>query len=138
MGSRLAKLLKREMHPFRIFFANYDRNAFGRNIFVSGFSKVHAIALGKDGVRSLQYIHLDSSTTFETVRNGHLVTLRFSGTRLWDVKIRGRNLWRLFDYVQQHRMSWIIRADRDFAADKEPIIVALDTHQPGEANDPSE
>jgi hypothetical protein len=90
--------------------------------------------LGKEGVRTFQYIHLDSSSSFETVSKGQLITLRFSGSRLWEVKILGRNLWRLYDYLHQHRMPWIVRADRDFSTDKEPIVVAIEILEPPDAN----
>ena len=52
--------------------------------------------------------------------------VRFAGLKSVQVTIRGRNLWRLYDYLHQHRMPWIMRADRDFADDKEPIIIAID------------
>src|SRR5581483_10376329 len=89
--------------------------------------------LGNEGVRSFQYIHLDSLSRFETAGEGQVITIRFAGEKSWEVTIRGRNLWRLYDYLHQHRMPWIIRADRDFSADKEPIIVAVDIKESPDA-----
>lgn len=42
------------------------------------------------------------------------------------VTIKGRNLWRLYDYVHQHRMPWIMQADRDLAEGQESLITAID------------
>ena len=86
---------------------------------------VHCL-LGKDGVRSFQYVHLDSDSQFRTTSSGQAIIVRFAGLKSVQVTIRGRNLWRLYDYLHQHRMPWIMRADRDFADDKEPIITAID------------
>jgi hypothetical protein len=80
--------------------------------------------LGKNGYRSFQYVHLDSDSTFEQ-RSGHVITLRFAGTKVMQVTITGRNLWRLFDYLHQHRMPWIMVADRDFSQDGDPIITRI-------------
>jgi hypothetical protein len=84
------------------------------------------LLLGKEGVRSFQYVHLDSDSQFRTGNNGQVIVVRFAGLKSVQVTIRGRNLWRLYDYLHQHRMPWIMRADRDFADDKEPIITAID------------
>jgi hypothetical protein len=80
---------------------------------------------GKQGVQSFQYVHLDSASKFEADDRGHVLSLRFCGSRHWEITIRGRNLWRLYDYIHQHRMPWVQQADRDFAADKEPIVSAI-------------
>ena len=78
--------------------------------------------LGKDGFRSFQYVHLDSGSSFTTDQAGHVITLRFIGTQVSQVIIRGRKLWRLYDYIHQHRMPWVMRADRNIA-DREEMIV---------------
>jgi len=80
--------------------------------------------LGKEGYRSFQYVHLDSDSTFQK-RGGHVITLRFAGTKLVQVTITGRNLERLFFYLHEHRMPWIMRADRDFTEDSEPVITGI-------------
>lgn len=86
---------------------------------------IHCL-LGKEGVRSFQYVHLDSDSQFRVTNGGQVIVVRFAGLKSVQVTIRGRNLWRLYDYLHQHRMPWVMRADRDFAADKEPIITAID------------
>ena len=90
--------------------------------------------LGKDGYRSFQYVHLDSDTSFKVGSTGHIIRLRFAGTQVMEVTITGRKLWRLYDYVHQHRMPWIMRADRDLADEHEAIITAIDI-VPGESPD---
>lgn len=42
--------------------------------------------------------------------------------------MNGLNLWRLYDLVHRHRMAWIRKSDRGFAAegDKEPLIQGID------------
>jgi hypothetical protein len=82
--------------------------------------------LGKDGFRSFEYVHLDSDNSFKTSPSGHIITLRFAGTQVMQVIIKGRNLWRLYDYLHQHRISWIMRADRDLADEQEAIITAIE------------
>jgi hypothetical protein len=81
--------------------------------------------LGKDGYRSFQYVHLDSDSGFRIDPKGQTITVRFVGTKHLQVTISGRNLWHLYDYLHQHRMPWIMRADRDFGEDKEAIITAI-------------
>jgi hypothetical protein len=82
--------------------------------------------LGKDGYRSFQYVHLDSDTSFNTAAAGHVITLRFAGTQVVQITIAGRKLWRLYDYLHQHRIAWIMRADRDLADDQEAIITVIE------------
>ena len=55
--------------------------------------------LGKDGYRSFQYVHLDSDSSFKTTSAGHVITLRFAGTQVMQVTIKGRNLRQLYDYL---------------------------------------
>ena len=85
--------------------------------------------LGKDGVRSFQYVHLDSDSQFRRTSSGQAILIRFAGIKAVQVTIRGRNLWRLFDYLHQHRMPWIRLADRDFSGDQEPIITAIEIEE---------
>jgi len=82
--------------------------------------------LGKDGFRSFQYVHYDSDSSFKTLPSGHVITLRFAGTQVMQVTIKGRNLWRLYDYLHQHSIPWIMRADRDLAEEQEAIITAIE------------
>jgi hypothetical protein len=85
-------------------------------------------ALGRDGLRSFQYVHLDSNSALGVEGGLHVITLRFGGIRTVAVTIRGRNLWLLYDYIHQHRMPWVRRADRDFpdGTGKRPIVTAID------------
>ena len=73
------------------------------------------IVLGRDGVRSFQYKDIDSNTSFKAGDMGQVITLRFGGIKPTEIVITGRNLWRLYDYIHQHRMPWVMRVDRDFA-----------------------
>jgi hypothetical protein len=84
--------------------------------------------LGKEGYQSFQYVHLDSGSVFHRGPNGHEIVVRFAGTKTVQVTISGRNLWRLYDYLHQHRLPWVMRADRDFAGpdDKQSVITAIE------------
>jgi hypothetical protein len=90
--------------------------------------------LGKDGFRSLQYVHLDSDSSFKTSSAGHVITLRFAGTQVMQVTIKGRNLVQLYGELHSHRISWVMRADRDLADEQEAIITAIE-FVPVEASD---
>jgi hypothetical protein len=83
--------------------------------------------LGKGGCRSFQYKDLDSDSVFKIEPTGHVIVIRFEGTSTTELTIRGRNLWKLYDYLHQHRMPWIMKADRDFpdGDDKQPIITGI-------------
>ena len=72
-------------------------------------------------VRSFQYMHLDSDSSFTAER----IALRFTGIKIMNVVITGRNLWELYDYIHQHRTGWVRQAARDFAADRETIVTAI-------------
>ena len=41
---------------------------------------VHCL-LGKDGVRSFQYVHLDSDSQFRTTSSGQAIIVRFAGLK---------------------------------------------------------
>jgi hypothetical protein len=72
-------------------------------------------------VRSFQYMHLDSDSSFTPER----IALRFTGIKIMNVVLKGRNLWELYDYIHQHRTAWVRQAARDFAADRETIVTAI-------------
>jgi hypothetical protein len=72
-------------------------------------------------VRSFQYAHLDSGSEFKATR----IELKFLGMDPVRVIIEGRNLWRLYDYLHQHRMPWVMVATRDVAADGQPIVTRV-------------
>jgi hypothetical protein len=75
----------------------------------------------KGDVRSFQYVHLDSNSSFSP----ECITLKFLGMEPVRVVIRGRNLWRLYDYVHQHRMPWVMETARDFAQDGQTIVTQV-------------
>jgi hypothetical protein len=81
--------------------------------------------LGKDGYRSFQYVHYDSDSSFKTASTGHVIMLRFAGTQVVQVTITGRNLRRLYDLLHQHRISWVMRADRDLDNEGGPTITSI-------------
>jgi hypothetical protein len=75
----------------------------------------------KGEVRSFQYVHLDSNSSF----TAECITLKFLGMEPEKVVIRGRNLWRLYDYIHQHRMPWVMQAARDFAQDGQTVVTQV-------------
>jgi hypothetical protein len=87
--------------------------------------------LGKDGIRSFQFPHLASNTSFEANTEGQIIRLRFCCEKVTAVTIRGRNLSKLHDYLHQHRVAWVWRIDggRDFGGDKEAVITAIDIEE---------
>jgi hypothetical protein len=94
--------------------------------------------LGTDGYRSFQYVHLDSQSSLTTDGKGQVIRLRFCGSKVTAVTIRGRNLSRLYDYIHQHKIAWVMRMDRDFGTGNEPVVTAIDIEevrepQPGQS-----
>lgn len=71
---------------------------------------------------SFQYRHIGVRSTFEPTR----FEVFFVGDEeKWKVVVTGRNLERIYHLVVQGRMEWLAAADRDFAGDKEPIILSI-------------
>lgn len=82
-------------------------------------TRLHVIH--KDGkVESLQYHHLDAKSEF----NGHSFVFLFSGAKLWELTVEGRNLWRMYDYISLCRWPYIRVANRDFDAESEMVTSA--------------
>jgi hypothetical protein len=81
---------------------------------------IHFIDSSRE-IRSFQYVHLDSDSTYSP----DCITLRFLGMEPVKVSIHGRNLWRLHDYIHQHRVPWILEAARDLARDGQPIVTEV-------------
>lgn len=80
------------------------------------------VCLGKDGFKPggiayhfFQYVHLDSNADFSFEKNGHVLRFSFAAMTPTRVIIRGRNLLKIMDYIQLHRMAWVRVADRDYA-----------------------
>jgi hypothetical protein len=76
--------------------------------------------------RFYQYVHLDSDCTIRFADNGQTLTLRFSGINPVEIKVHGRNLLQIADYISLHRIAVIREADRDFGQGNEPIITKID------------
>ncbi len=72
-------------------------------------------------VHSFQYVHLDSHSTY----TAECITLKFLGMQPVRVVLRGRNLWRLYDYIHSHRIAWIMQAARDFAQDGQTVVTQI-------------
>lgn len=60
-------------------------------------------------IRTCQYLHLESDSRFLPLPQGqgHRLVFRFAGSAELRVVVEGRNLWRLYDYIAQHRMAWV-------------------------------
>lgn len=82
---------------------------------------IHFIT-AKGTIRSFQYVHLDSDSRY----SGGKIELRFMGMEPVRVLIHGRNLWRLYDYIHQHRTSFVAEAVRDFSDNRETVITRVD------------
>lgn len=72
-------------------------------------------------VRSFQYVHLDSDSRYCAGK----IVLRFMGTEPVNVVVEGQNVWRLYDYIHQHRIAWIMQSSREFAAKGTTVISRL-------------
>jgi hypothetical protein len=97
---------------------------------------LHCI-VGPGTYRSYQYVHLDSSSSLSVDGTGHVIRLRFCGSKTWAVTICGRNLWRLFDYIHQHRIAFVMAVDpgRDFGEDDEPVVTDIKIEEVNERKD---
>lgn len=74
------------------------------------------------------YYHLSERSYFERTSDGDSIVLLYQDAKIC---ITGNNLWRMWDYVGQHRMPWIRMADRAMSEDGEKIIVNIDINQLG-------
>ena len=84
------------------------------------------ICIKADGTpRGFQYIHLDSDSGLANQANGQCITLRFMCPSACEVKIHGRNLRQLFDFIHQHRTAWVREAARPYADDDESIVTNI-------------
>ncbi len=72
---------------------------------------------------SFQYAHLDSGSRFER----ETIHLQFLGFRPVAVAIKGRNLRKLYDYIHQHRIPWIMEVvrERDFVPDGQAVVTSV-------------
>ena len=80
-------------------------------------------------IRTCQFMHLESGSRFEFLPQGkgHRLAFRFGGSTSLGVVIEGRNLWRLYDYITQHRMPWVCELDdeRDFEDERAAVIRSI-------------
>ena len=76
-------------------------------------------------IRSFQYMDLDSDSRYEP----GVIRVRFTGTTVLEVIIRGRNLLRLYDGIHRHVIRWVMEAGRDFARDGEGIVSTIDIRE---------
>jgi hypothetical protein len=72
--------------------------------------------------------NLDGHSQFRAGEDGQVITLRFSGTRIWEVTITGTSLRQLDDGIHRHMIPWFRKSDRGFAArsDGEPLIMGIE------------
>lgn len=75
------------------------------------------------GWESFQYDGIGTRSTFtpdkfEVVFIGH--------TQRWRMTVTGRNLWTIYNLIVQRRLEWIKAADRDFAGNKETIVLTVE------------
>jgi hypothetical protein len=77
----------------------------------------------KKAWESFQYQGIGTRSTFtpekfEVVFVGH--------EEKWRMTVTGRNLWVVYNLIVQHRLEWLRAADRDFAEDGQPIVLAIE------------
>jgi hypothetical protein len=75
---------------------------------------------------SFQYRHIGCRSVYDPTR----FIVEFVGDAdKWRVTVEGRNLFRLYNLVVQHRLEWIRAVDRDFGDDKQAIITGITVEQ---------
>jgi hypothetical protein len=75
---------------------------------------------GGEPTRSFQFTQIDFEE-FTPTR----FTFIFVGMAHWKLEVHGRNLWQAFNYIHQHRLEWIKKADRDFGESDKPVITSI-------------
>jgi len=82
-------------------------------------TRIHIVH--SDGkVETLYFHHIDAKSEY----NGGSFTFLFSGAKLWELTVEGRNLWRLYDYISLSRWPYIRVAHRDFGGKDEEVFTA--------------
>jgi hypothetical protein len=76
-------------------------------------------------IRSFQYVDLDSDSRYEP----GVIVLRFTGTKVLEVVIHGRNLWRLYDGIHRQVIRWVMETARDFAQNGESVVNRLEIRE---------
>jgi hypothetical protein len=89
---------------------------------------IHFILRGH-AIRTCQYMHLESDSHFTPLPQGQgqRLAFRFAGSVAVAVVIEGRNLWRLYDYITQHRIAWVheLPEGRDFEGERAAVIRSI-------------
>lgn len=76
---------------------------------------------------SFQYSAMAAQSEYEP---GRFVVRFMDIDKIWEVEVRGRNLWRAYDALTRHAAPWIQQASRDFEERKgQPIITKIDVRQ---------
>jgi len=80
-------------------------------------------------IRTCQYYQLESDSSFTTLPQGKGNCLRFcfAGSKSVNIVIEGRNLWKLYDSLTQHRIAWVVELpdDRDFESDGATVVHSI-------------
>jgi hypothetical protein len=82
---------------------------------------------GAEGIFSFAYVQLDSHSTFKAGEHGQVITLKFAGSKIWEVTITGTNLRELYDGIHRHVIPWVRQSDRGFqaGADGDSLIMGI-------------
>jgi len=84
--------------------------------------------LKPDGTgRTFEYLDLHSRCGDDHDFGNGCFKLAFLGLRPVIVTVEGRNLLRLYYYIHQHRMAWVMElpAERDFAMDQITLVTRI-------------
>jgi hypothetical protein len=82
---------------------------------------------GRDGTRSFQYVHIGYE---EFDPAGTRFVFEFNVPEKWRVTVTGTNLWKIYNYLHQHRLEWIEQADRSIGKDESvPLISKIDVEE---------
>ena len=80
-------------------------------------------------IRTCQFMHLESDSRFAALPQGkgQRLAFRFAGSIAVAVVVEGRNLWRLYDYITQHRMPWVceLPEGRDFEGERAAVVHSI-------------
>ena len=87
---------------------------------------IHFLSANGNG-RTFQYVDMRSRCAADNDFSNDRFTLAFLGMRAVIVTVEGRNLLRLYDYIHQHRLPYVmeIAAGRDFAGDQETVVTRV-------------
>jgi hypothetical protein len=82
-----------------------------------------------DTVRGLPYANLDSIDLVPADQpgGGPVIVIRFNGIVAREVKITGRHLFKLYDLLTAHRVSWVraLPKGKDFMGDGVTVVTGI-------------